>query len=36
MINNDPLDPEKSRLVVHAGDFGDSSTREILSDIDTI
>lgn len=35
MINNDPLDPEKSRLVVHAGDFGDSSTREILSRLDT-
>ena len=35
MIDNDPLNYEKSRLVVHAGDFGDSSTREILSRLDS-
>lgn len=33
MIDNDPIDPEKSRLVVHAGDFGDTSTRSILSNL---
>ena len=33
LIDSDPLDAQTSRLIVHAGEFGDSSTKSILSNL---
>tara|TARA_B100000787_G_C16187073_1_gene295298 strand:+ start:78 stop:1343 length:1266 start_codon:yes stop_codon:yes gene_type:complete len=33
LIDSDPLDAKTSRLIVHAGEFGDSSTKSILSNL---